>query len=90
MNPLKTAFFVLILLFTVIIQSTPASADWIKLDPPPDIDKEFNSDATCWLATAANMLAGAGYGYSSPDTSTVQTRAEYIYKQMKDKYGKYT
>lgn len=90
MNQLKKAFFVLIILLVVIIQSAPASAEWIKLDPPPDIDKEFNSDATCWLATAANMLAGAGYGYSSPDPSTVQSRAEHIYEQMKDYFGKYT
>ena len=36
-----------------------------KITPPPDVDKiahyGSNSPQTCWLATAANRLAGAGY-----------------------------
>ncbi len=88
MNPLKTSILVLTLLFMVTCLPSPAGADWLKLDLPPDADKEYGSDdATCWLATAANMLAGAGYGYSSPDTTSVQGRADYIYEQLKDHYG---
>ena len=91
MNLLRRANIILAILIALAILSTGAFADWIKLDPPPDADKEYGSnDATCWLATAANMLAGAGYGYSSPDTSSVQARADHIYEQLKDHFDVYT
>jgi len=52
-------------------------AEWVK-DPPgrplPDVEKE-GYDLTCWLATAANMLAAAGYG----EGADCQERAEDIY-----------
>ena len=38
---------------------------YMKLNPPPDVDKATHNHVgtgTCWQATAANMLAGAGYG----------------------------
>lgn len=65
-------------------------ADWQKMDPAADVDKEFISgnpglqpgvptpDNSCWMATAANMLAGAGYG----NGTTLQARAENIYIDM--------
>ena len=40
--------------------------------PPPDVDN------TCWMTTAANMLAGAGYG----NGTTLQTRAVDIYNDL--------
>jgi len=50
---------------------------------PPDANKPcFGCDASCWLATAANMLAGAGYG----NGTTVQNRANEIYNQLKLKF----
>jgi hypothetical protein len=49
---------------------------------PPDANKPATgADISCWLATAANMLAGAGYGTSG---NTVQERAEEIYTQFKN------
>jgi hypothetical protein len=61
------------------------AADYMKLNPPPDVDKEFINNS-CWLAAAANMLAGADYGYSSGQTD-VQLRAEYIYGQLVGEFG---
>ncbi|MCJ7576711.1 MAG: hypothetical protein MUO80_08610 [Dehalococcoidia bacterium] len=63
-----------------------ASADWRKMDPPPDVDKSAHGHTgtmTCWQATAANMLAGAGYG----DGTTVQQRADDIYNELVAHYG---
>jgi len=59
---------------------------YCKLANPPDVEKDGGpgSDLTCWLATAANMLAGAGYG---TDGNTVQERAEEIYGQLKAEFG---
>jgi hypothetical protein len=53
----------------------------MKMSPPPDVNKEdhgHEDEPTCWLANAANMLAGAGYG----NGNTVQKRADEIYLQM--------
>lgn len=54
---------------------------YLKMNPPPDVDKATHGHAgrpTCWQATAANMLAGAGYGVGA----TVQARADSIYLQL--------
>jgi hypothetical protein len=62
----------------------------MKMDPPPDVDKGPPPppppavDNSCWEATAANMLAGAGYGSGN----TVQARANDIYGDMVAQYGK--
>lgn len=56
------------------------------MDPPPDADKTYPvgvTDDTCWLATAANILAGAGYG----NGNTVQARAADIYQQLINHFG---
>ena len=67
--------------------SAPVSADWQKMDPPPDVDKAAHHPAplppTCWMTTASNMLAGAGYG----NGATVQARADNIYLDMLVHYG---
>jgi hypothetical protein len=57
--------------------------DYIKMTDPPDVDKKAHGDPenenpTCWLAAAANMLAGAGYGTGA----NVQARADNIYTQL--------
>lgn len=64
----------------ILLSGSPAHADYKKIDPPPDANKAGPAtDDTCWLATAANMLAGAGYGVGDD----VQQRAESIYNQLK-------
>ncbi|OXU14839.1 DUF7901 domain-containing protein [Sedimentisphaera salicampi] len=79
------------LIFTIIITVLAASvfADWQR-DPASDVDKEFISgnegidtgtpptDNSCWMASASNLLAGAGYGSGA----TIQERAEDIYIDM--------
>jgi hypothetical protein len=63
-----------------------AFAQWQKVDPPPDVDKAAHGHTgtwTCWQATAANMLAAAGYG----DGTTVQDRADDIYSEMVAHFG---
>ena len=57
----------------------------MKMNPPPDADKAAGggTNNSCWLATASNMLAGAGYG----DGTTVQQRADDIYADMTGNYG---
>lgn len=64
----------------------PTPKPYMKMDPPPDVDKSAHGHTgtdTCWLATAANMLAGAGYGIGS----TVQARADNIYNQLVAHFG---
>ncbi len=63
-----------------------ACADWLKMNPPPDVDKAehlHGNQPTCWQACAANLLAGAGYG----DGNTVQERADDIYNEMVIHFG---
>ena len=74
------------LLAAALAMTVPAAADWLKLDPPPDVDKHPNVDLSCYLATAANVLAGAGYG----NGSTVQDRAVDIYDQLKTHFDAFT
>lgn len=76
----------LILAWALAFSAGNAWADWLKMDPPPDVDKAAHGDTgtpTCWLATAANMLAGAGYG----NGKTVQERADDIYNDLVAHYG---
>jgi hypothetical protein len=64
-------------MIAVVLAPAWASAQYMKMDPPPDVDKT-SSNNSCWLATAANMLAGAGYG----DGANVQDRADDIYAEL--------
>jgi len=76
----------LLCVLAVLSAGVQSSADWMKMDPPPDVDKAAHGHtgtSTCWLATAANMLAGAGYG----DGSNVQERADKIYDQLVANFG---
>jgi len=86
--------FHLLFISTLLVFCT--SCFYMKMDPPPDVDKgapaptapcnpgEAIVDNSCWLATASNMLAGAGYGSGS----SAQDRAEEIYDEMVANYGK--
>jgi hypothetical protein len=59
---------------------------YMKMNPPPDSDKPLPvplGDNSCWMHTASNMLAGAGYGTGT----TVQARADAIFAQMSAHYG---
>jgi len=69
-----------VLLILQLFSSASARADWLKIDPPPDVDKyDYDHDSNgCWIACAANMLAGAGYG----DGSDPNERAHDIYKEL--------
>jgi hypothetical protein len=57
---------------------------YMKMNPAPDSDKPVVAgDYSCWMHTASNMLAGAGYG----NGTTVQARADDIFAQMDAHYG---
>lgn len=62
-----------------------SACTYMKIDPAPDVDKPMPivNDNSCWMAAAANMLAGAGYGAGA----TVQARADDIYGDMVAQYG---
>lgn len=61
-----------------------AGCPYVKMRPAPDADKaSLPGNNSCWLATASNMLAGAGYG----NGATVQARATDIYGDMTAHYG---
>jgi hypothetical protein len=73
----------ILLLSALALMCLCFSCFYMKMNPPPDINKvdyghNTEDTKTCWLATAANMLAGAGYG----NGNTVQKRADDIYKQL--------
>lgn len=60
------------------------SCIYMKMSPPPDVDKAFlTGNNSCYLATASNMLAGAGYGSGN----IVQDRADEIYGEMVARFG---
>jgi len=63
------------------ISTQQACADYLKMNPPPDVDKVDHGHATkptCWVAAGSNLLAGAGYG----DGNNVQERADEIYNEI--------
>jgi hypothetical protein len=75
-----------LLMILVVLCPALAWSQWMKMDSPPDVDKAAHGHTgtnTCWLATAANMLAGAGYGTGK----TVQQRADEIYNELVANYG---
>ncbi len=73
------------LVIAVLFSTTPGLADWMLLDEPPDVDKT-EPDLSCYLATASNMLAGAGYG----DGGSVHERAQDLYAEFMAQYDEYT
>lgn len=75
-----------LLVVVILCLSTVASAQYVKGPDISDVDKAHHGHEgrlTCWLATAANMLAAAGYG---PYGWDVQERANYIYTQLVEEY----
>jgi len=88
---MKKSIIICILAVMVLTAAGQLRADWQR-SPASDVDKEFLSgnpgvtfgapehedDNSCWLAAAANMLAGAGYG----NGATLQARAEDIYLDL--------
>ena len=77
-------------LFLVVLAMAvaPASGDWQLFADPPDVDKQRiwdttwdwwnRDDRSCWMASAANLLASAGYGFGA----TIQERGEDIYRDL--------
>lgn len=86
----KFSITILLSLFCATLLLLAVSCPYQKMKPAPDVDKGLPApappaiDNSCWMATAANMLAGAGYG----NGNTVQQRAEDIYADMVANYGK--
>lgn len=82
--------FLLFAISCVFVVMTSSSCVYMKMLPPADIDKRLPGppgggvDNSCWMATASNMLAGAGYGAGA----TLDARAEDIYADMVAHYGK--
>lgn len=66
----------------VLAMSFLTSCTYMKMNPPPDTDK-VGVNNSCYLATAANILAGAGYG----NGASVQDRAEDIYSDLTAHFG---
>ena len=57
--------------------------------PIPDVNKvvpPIPGDSSCWLASASNILAAAGYGMGG-NTNPAQLRAQGIYNQLTAAYG---
>lgn len=86
----KSILTVLSLLLVCSIMLFAQQPPYQKIYPAPDTNKAgvplatpAPTDLSCWQATAANMLAGAGYG----NGATVQARAADIYAQMTAHYG---
>jgi hypothetical protein len=75
---------VIIAVIAAILAYLLAQKIYMKMDPPADVDKDgvanppIVNDNSCWMATAANMLAGAGYG----NGNTLQARANDIYDDL--------
>lgn len=81
------------LLIAVLWMAALAPAQYLKSPPdePLDVDKVDHGDQapivkpTCWIATAANMLAGAGYGNAYE--GDVVFKANEIYLRLRDHFG---
>ena len=87
---MKTKRMTICMVAVMAVICGTALADWQRL-PASDVDKEGTAngegndglvagvvaapDNSCWIATASNLLAGAGYG----DGGTFQERADDIY-----------
>jgi len=74
----------LIGLAVAVLMMVTLSCVYMKMNPPADVDKgppapaPPDVDNSCWMATAANMLAGAGYGTGT----NLQARATNIYDNL--------
>lgn len=80
----KTARALLPVLLGVLLLSSMSCTTYMKMNPPADANKTFlTNNNSCYLATAANVLAGAGYGTGT----TLQARADSIYTQLINQFG---
>lgn len=77
--------FQAIIIFLLLVLFTSSCAYYRKMNPPADADKPGGGgvDNSCYLATAANMLAGAGYGTGA----SLQARADDIYQDLIAQFG---
>ncbi|MCX5635491.1 MAG: hypothetical protein NTW55_06625 [Planctomycetota bacterium] len=85
-NSICTTLSFLIVVAAVVLTAGVSLGDWLKMNPPPDLDKAEHAHGnkpTCWMCAAANMLAGAGYG----DGNNVQERADDVYDEMIIHFG---
>lgn len=65
----------------ILLLYGPTLGDYLKTNNPPDVDKAdhlHGNKPSCWVTSAAGMLAGAGYG----DGNNPQERADDIYDEM--------
>lgn len=71
---------IIIAIIAALVAYFLAQKRYMKMDPPADVDKDgvTHPDNSCWMATAANMLAAAGYG----NGNTLQARANDIYSDL--------
>lgn len=78
---ISNRFFSILLVCVVVLS---ACGVYMKMNPPGDVDKaNVAPNNSCYLATAANMLAGAGYG----NGATLQARADDIYADLTAQFG---
>jgi hypothetical protein len=87
----RTNYFLLVcsallVALLLILPSCFYAPPYMKMNPPADSDKLLPvppGDYSCWMHSATNMLAGAGYG----NGTTVQARADDIWADMNAQYG---
>ncbi len=61
-----------------------SSCGYLSINPPPDAEIAFpEGNNASWLTSAANMLAGAGYG----EGNNIQDRAQNIYYDLEAQFG---
>ncbi|MBK9632757.1 MAG: hypothetical protein IPO62_17170 [Saprospiraceae bacterium] len=72
-------------LMILILMTANSCIFYRKINPPADADKPggVGTDNSCYMATASNMLAGAGYGTGA----NLQARADDIYADMIAQFG---
>jgi hypothetical protein len=81
----SSLFTIALLCMITALAACSPNPEFIKMNPPPDVDIQqprIPGDNSCWMATASNMLAAAGYG----NGYTVQERADDIYADMLDEW----
>jgi hypothetical protein len=85
-TPLWACVAVFLVLSALLASGCVTVPNYMKMNPPPDSDKPLPvpaGDNSCWLHTASNMLAGAGFGTGT----TVQARADDIFADMSANFG---
>ncbi|MBN1787478.1 MAG: hypothetical protein JW806_03700 [Sedimentisphaerales bacterium] len=75
---MKTKLFILAVLMTVFISTLNSAQAALIIPQDQDKDGLHNPDYTCWMASASNLLAAAGYADGEVKT---------IYDRMTDMFG---